>query len=167
MQLYKESQYWNLNELRRAIEEDKLHLRSTTSETGDKNTNEKEWWRTLPSYYQAVHTPPEAPKNEPEDWWKSNTYKGRVYGPLSTDPEKIVTTEKDKDIKPTLQTTWNIPPPSSSYTMESYEDLRFDEKNELHIPKREGWSYWPPPSKYIDHIGVKTKEEKKTLFFYK
>ena len=42
------------------------------------------------------------------DWWVDTSYKGKVYLPLSSDPQKVVTKSGDKDQLPQL----SLPSPS-------------------------------------------------------
>jgi len=106
-QMYKEAMFWKLTQLRIAIEEEKLHLREAPKDATD-------WWRTQPSYFKAIDEkkpdppPPPAPA-PPEDWWKASSYKGKVFGPLSVDPEKITTKAGEKDERPSTITTWEVP----------------------------------------------------------
>mmetsp|Transcript_12799 Transcript_12799/g.21292 ORF Transcript_12799/g.21292 Transcript_12799/m.21292 type:complete len:329 (+) Transcript_12799:37-1023(+) len=89
-QLYREAVYWNMPSLQRAIEEERLHLRSELLAAADKEADQNAWWRSVPSWWQAVD---EAKKKEAEeaakkakaaDWWKDSEYQGHKY---LVDPE--------------------------------------------------------------------------------
>lgn len=45
----------------------------------------------------------------PEDWWLGATYKGKIFLPLSTLPDKVVTKPGEKDVANTLRTTYTLP----------------------------------------------------------
>lgn len=107
--LYREAGFWNLEELQHAIEEEKLHLRMAPED----KEKLKQWWRKSPSWLQAVD---EATKKQEEetkkekekaDWWKDTQYKGKIFLPLSTMSDKIVTKKGEKDAKTVPTTVWS------------------------------------------------------------
>eukprot|EP00596_Hydrurales_sp_CCMP1899_P010617 CAMPEP_0119052112 /NCGR_PEP_ID=MMETSP1177-20130426/73521_1 /TAXON_ID=2985 /ORGANISM="Ochromonas sp, Strain CCMP1899" /LENGTH=317 /DNA_ID=CAMNT_0007031573 /DNA_START=53 /DNA_END=1003 /DNA_ORIENTATION=- len=105
-QLYREGAFFKLQELQTAIEEEKLHLRDKGS--NDKEEN-KRWWRKLPNWTQAVD---EEKKHEADskkkkaDWWTDSMYMGKIYLPLSDNPNKVVTMKGQKDEKHIPSGTW-------------------------------------------------------------
>ncbi len=139
-QLYREAGFFHLGEMQKAIEEEKLHLRAPPSSSGsssgggssngngsgkDKDGKEvkvdgkeeaTKWWRTLPTWTQAVE---ESKKKEEEkkkeggkdDWWTGASYKGKTYLPLSSDPEKVVTRAGEKDEQAVPRGTWSYARP--------------------------------------------------------
>ena len=196
-QLYREAGFFHLNELQRAIEEEKLHLRpppapSSSSGGGNGNGNgtssgsssgnvsssnlgvnsssgtgngsasvsgkggdakdgkgandskeqNKKWWRTLPTWTQAVE---ESKKKEEQakkngesgggsrenDWWTGTSYKGKTYLPLSNDPEKVVT-----KVRPCLHTMYvAFPPGLPADECVLWWGLQAGEKDEQPLPK--------------------------------
>jgi hypothetical protein len=117
-QLYREAGFWNLTEMQRAIEENKLHLRGnpklpgqtvgedgTITETKDISA----WWRKSPNWQTAASqeggTAGSGGKGK-SDWWTGTSYKGRSYLPISNDPLKVVTSKGAKDVKPVTENVW-------------------------------------------------------------
>mmetsp|Transcript_28981 Transcript_28981/g.39807 ORF Transcript_28981/g.39807 Transcript_28981/m.39807 type:complete len:268 (-) Transcript_28981:15-818(-) len=106
-QLYKECSFWQLGEMQRAIEEEKLHLRPPNKDKPNP------WWRKLPSWWQAIDEEKKKvaaaaaqSTNKKTDWWKDTSYGGKVYLPLSTDPLKVVAKAGEKDEKRCPILTW-------------------------------------------------------------
>lgn len=102
-QLYREAGFWNLKQMQRAIEEEKLHLRSVLTDTkDDKNL----WWKKLPSWWQAVdeakakEKADKEAKAKKEDWWKDTSYKGKTF---------LAKEEMIENLTPTTF-TWEVPP---------------------------------------------------------
>lgn len=95
-QLYREASFWQLVELQRAIEEEKLHLRTNKSKHGDsssasaeeKNKEEEEkkrWWRKMPSWQESVQKAEAETKEKSKkktDWWTGTTYNNQDFLPL-------------------------------------------------------------------------------------
>ena len=89
-QLYREASFWNLDELHRAIEEQKLHL---MQKDGD-----NDWWQKLPSWWHAIDRSAEKAKKDQEeadkkkkaDFWNDSTYNGKVFLPLSLSLSKLL-----------------------------------------------------------------------------
>lgn len=114
-QLYREAAFYHLSELQRAIEDQKLHLRtSADAAEGDK------WWKLLPSWLDkveeqkaaassaaAAENKPSGADNASSDWWKDTSYKGKAFLPLSSDPEKVVANAGDSDALPVSTITWS------------------------------------------------------------
>ncbi len=103
-QLYKETTYWHLNEMQTAIEEQKLHLKSSKKPMLIGEAEAKKWWRNQPSWWQAVseaqgqiEESKKAAAAAGKDWWTSSEYKGKRY----TAAPKI-TENKIKLIHPVL-----------------------------------------------------------------
>lgn len=116
-QLYREAGFWHLQEMQKAIEEDKLHLRgdpakdSSTVGTDGKIIEAAKvsaWWRKVPNWHKAVVDDAKAlaGKGAKADWWTGTSYNGRSYMPMSSDPLKVVTTKGAKDSKPVPENTW-------------------------------------------------------------
>eukprot|EP00607_Mallomonas_marina_P004020 CAMPEP_0182437102 /NCGR_PEP_ID=MMETSP1167-20130531/84806_1 /TAXON_ID=2988 /ORGANISM="Mallomonas Sp, Strain CCMP3275" /LENGTH=137 /DNA_ID=CAMNT_0024629897 /DNA_START=788 /DNA_END=1201 /DNA_ORIENTATION=+ len=128
--MYKEALFWRLTQLRIAIEEEKLHLR-------DPPKDKTEWWRTQPSYFQAiVPAPPPPPPPPPEDWWKDGTYRGKLFGPLSSDPEKATTKPGESDEMKVTATTWEVPLPVKKEEREREREREKEGNASLFFVKR-------------------------------
>mmetsp|Transcript_73983 Transcript_73983/g.145198 ORF Transcript_73983/g.145198 Transcript_73983/m.145198 type:complete len:336 (-) Transcript_73983:40-1047(-) len=143
-QLYREAVYWNLSSMQRAIEEERLHLRSALNKEDPKK--EKPWWRKLPSWWQAVDEAKEKEKadaeaaKKKEDWWMDTTYKGKTY------------LEKDaKTDKPTT-VTWSDPAAGISASgVHGYEPAYgYDGMSSLSRP---AYAPYPPysPNRSVQH----------------
>ena len=113
-QLYREAGFWNLTELQRAIEENKLHLRgdpnvrnATVAEDGTitKSKDVSAWWRKSPAWQQKEEKAPTSGTKK-ADWWTGTSYKGRSFLPISSDPLKVTTTKGAKDVKPVTENVW-------------------------------------------------------------
>jgi len=114
-QLYREASYWNLTEMQKAIEEEKLHLRSVPpgkiSEADAKKEKEM-WWRKLPSWWLAVEeeqkkkAEDEKNKKKNADWWTDTVYNGKTFLPLSTASDKVTTAKGEKDAMVSSTVTW-------------------------------------------------------------
>lgn len=115
-QLYREASFWNMDQMQRAIEEQKLHLRPDKKDKdGDKDKNEPpQWWQKLPSWWQAVdESKKEAEQKKADDekkkvdWWTDTSYQGKTFLPLSAAPEKVVTKTGEKDEMKFTATTYH------------------------------------------------------------
>uniref|UniRef100_A0A7S3ME34 BTB domain-containing protein n=1 Tax=Spumella elongata TaxID=89044 RepID=A0A7S3ME34_9STRA len=102
-QLYREAVFWNLSSMQRAIEEERLHLRSALHPDGSTDKN-KVWWRKLPSWWQAVDEAKNKEKTDAaavkkkEDWWLDTSYKGKTY------------LQKDAKVDKPTTATWEAAP---------------------------------------------------------
>lgn len=140
-QLYREASYWKLDQMQKAIEEQKLHLRSEIAadlklSEAEKTTLAKEqtniWWRKLPSWWRSVDevtkkaeaATAEAKKAKEEDWWLSTTYKGKIFLPLSSLPDKVVTKAGEKDVLAVPSTVYERSPSHSVSRSYNYTDSR-------------------------------------------
>lgn len=123
--LYREAAFWHLTEMQKAIEEEKLHLRSEQADNPGAPADNPVWWHKLPSWWTAVDAAQEkeakskadqqAASDASQDWWTSTTYNGKSFLPLSSDPEKTVTDAGEVDAKPVSTSTWTRPPPPAQY----------------------------------------------------
>ena len=108
-QLYREAGFWHLNELQKAIEEDKLHLRAAPTPSKDSNGIENKdisaWWRKVPAWHKEDVEAATEEKSK-SDWWTGTSYNGRSYMPMSKDPTKVVTNMGSKDVLSVPDTTW-------------------------------------------------------------
>jgi hypothetical protein len=108
-QLYREASFWNLEQMQRAIEEQKLHLRHETP----KKEAVPLWWQKLPSWWQAVDLSENEKKEkiaaaakENEDWWTDTAYHGKTFLPLSVAPDKVVTLAGAEDEMKSTSSTY-------------------------------------------------------------
>ncbi|KAJ8612574.1 hypothetical protein CTAYLR_007197 [Chrysophaeum taylorii] len=125
VELYREAAFWRLVTLQRAIEETHLNLTrakievdidpasktyGTLKETTA--TRKSKFWLNKPNWWEAQ--PPkvvEKSKAPKPDWWTStDDWRGTRYGPLSTDPLKVVATKDDvknqDHVYPMTAATW-------------------------------------------------------------
>ena len=135
-QLYKETNYWKLKEMQRAIEEQKLHLRSNknnNSDGTDDTTREKKWWEKQPNWWATVNEAvvdednmKKAKLEKGKDWWTSSKYNGKdflkelekankivppVVAPVVSSNSKL----GSKSLKPS-EGTWPASPTRESYS---------------------------------------------------
>ena len=108
-QLYREAAYWQLVELQKAIEEDKLHLRTKPSETDEEELNK--WWRKAldvkgGGYSGSSGDGSHNKDKEKTDWWTGSKYQGKSFLPISTDPAKVVAGKGDPDAIKSPEATW-------------------------------------------------------------
>ncbi len=102
-QLYREAAFWHLAELQKAIEEDKLHLRTNSEEDAAKSA----WWRKALAVPNVTLNEKTAKEKEKEtDWWTGTSYKGVQYLPLSSSPDKVLAKKGSKDALKVPENTW-------------------------------------------------------------
>ncbi|KAJ1451127.1 BTB/POZ protein [Pelagophyceae sp. CCMP2097] len=124
LQLYREAAFWRLRTLQTAIEE--THLQLTRTKIGvdsdpasktfgalveEQAAPKTKFWLNRPDWWESqAKTAP--PKEDPDtDWWTDKEdYKSTRFGPLSTNPIKVVANKeevkKNKDVYPMVQSTW-------------------------------------------------------------
>lgn len=124
LQLYREASFFRLRTLMQAIEETHLHLTRTKIFVDSDPQSEEfglckqesppkqksKFWLNKPNWWEA-QPPPSKEKKDKPDWWQSQTeWKDRTFGPLSTDPTKVVANKDDvkkkNNVAPMLNCTW-------------------------------------------------------------
>lgn len=112
--IYKEANFWKLRQLQLAIEEEKLHLEPHRQPAGAdylgalSPAQRETWWRqNTNSLMRQRDTAVNVDKEKNTDWWTGTKYRGRDFGPLSTDPNKVITEQKAPDASPMLEATWS------------------------------------------------------------
>lgn len=81
------------------------------------------WWKALDEEKRKIEEEV-AIKKKKEDWWTDSSYKGKVFLPLSTAYDKIVTKEGEKDAKPSLHQTFSVP---TQHASEPFYNAHFHE----------------------------------------
>lgn len=128
LELYREASFWRLRTLMQAIEETHLHLTRSKITIDDDPQSEdygkckvespqkakSKSWLNKPNWWEA-QPPPSKEKKKKPDWWMSQTeWKDKTFGPLSTDPLKVVATKDDlkqkNNVASMLNCTWGYYP---------------------------------------------------------
>ena len=124
LQLYKEAAFWRLDTLTIAIEETHLNLRRSkidirtslgSNNFGDivvaPNGRSTKFWLRCPNWWESPATSRNSKNTTPPNWWRDDeNWKGAKFGPLSTDPGKVIASKEDvkskSDVMPMLSSTW-------------------------------------------------------------
>ena len=122
LSLYKEAVFWRLQSIQRAIEESHLNLAQVEIDLSSDiklasfgslikkpTCKKKGFWSRRPDWWEPQSIAI-ACKKPGSDWWMGADWKGARFGPLSTNPEKVVASKEDvktnADVYAMTSTTW-------------------------------------------------------------